>query len=134
MDTTTRRQFLTTTVTAVAGVAVAGSAVLASPTTDMFDEAAGRCCDPPGTNLRTVERCVLTQGGGTSPRTSPRSARKPLMTVTCDKCKTEYDDLYRLTYCPHEKFGMMTTIMRPDGARRGRRPGHAGGRSSAVQV
>jgi len=38
------------------------------------------------------------------------------MNVTCEKCGRGYDDVYRLTYCPHDKFGMMTTIMRPDGS------------------
>lgn len=34
----------------------------------------------------------------------------------CDDCGDEYDDLYRWTYCPHERFDMRTTVIGPDGA------------------
>jgi len=27
------------------------------------------------------------------------------MIVTCDACKLDYDDEYRLTYCPHDDLG-----------------------------
>jgi len=30
------------------------------------------------------------------------------MIVTCPKCGKVYDDTFRLTYCPHEKFQMRT--------------------------
>jgi hypothetical protein len=26
------------------------------------------------------------------------------MKTKCEKCGLEYDDMYRLTYCPHDKF------------------------------
>jgi hypothetical protein len=32
------------------------------------------------------------------------------MIVTCRTCQLEYDDLYKLTYCPHETFEMHTLI------------------------
>lgn len=32
------------------------------------------------------------------------------MIVSCEKCGLRYDDTYRLTYCPHEKFEMNTTV------------------------
>ncbi len=37
------------------------------------------------------------------------------MIVTCDDCKLEYDDVYRLTYCPHERFDMHTTVANSKG-------------------
>lgn len=40
------------------------------------------------------------------------------MVVTCDDCDEEYDDLYRLTYCPHERFEMSNHVYGtlPDGS------------------
>ena len=35
--------------------------------------------------------------------------------VTCQDCGTSYDDTYRLTYCPHERFAMQTVAVRADG-------------------
>ena len=32
--------------------------------------------------------------------------------VTCDKCGARYDDTYRLTYCPHQRFDMTTSVYR----------------------
>jgi hypothetical protein len=32
------------------------------------------------------------------------------MTATCEKCGKRYDDTYRLTYCPHDRFEMNTTV------------------------
>ena len=34
------------------------------------------------------------------------------MNVTCADCHLQYDDLYRVTYCPHQFFDMhtLTTI------------------------
>jgi hypothetical protein len=32
------------------------------------------------------------------------------MIVTCDKCKTTYDDLDHLTYCPHAYFEKARSI------------------------
>jgi hypothetical protein len=32
------------------------------------------------------------------------------MTVTCEKCGVRYDDTYRFTFCPHERFEMNTTV------------------------
>ena len=32
--------------------------------------------------------------------------------VTCDKCGARYDDTYRLTYCPHGRFDMATSVYR----------------------
>jgi hypothetical protein len=29
-----------------------------------------------------------------------------VMIVTCESCGVEYDDLYCLTFCPHDKFDM----------------------------
>lgn len=37
------------------------------------------------------------------------------MKVTCEKCDKEYDDTYRLTYCPHEWFEMHTKVHGGDG-------------------
>lgn len=37
------------------------------------------------------------------------------MLVSCDKCGAHYDDTYRWTYCPHDKFAMCTVVSRPDG-------------------
>lgn len=39
------------------------------------------------------------------------------MTVKCEKCNKLYDDVYRLTYCPHEKFQMRTIVAGPEGVR-----------------
>jgi hypothetical protein len=33
------------------------------------------------------------------------------MIVTCSSCHVEYDDVYRLTYCPHEPFAMRTVAV-----------------------
>ena len=38
------------------------------------------------------------------------------MTVTCEKCRVVYDDLYRLTICPHKKFEMHCRVVFPDGS------------------
>lgn len=38
------------------------------------------------------------------------------MLTTCQTCSLEYDDIYRLTICPHEKFEMYTTVMKADGS------------------
>ncbi len=38
------------------------------------------------------------------------------MLVKCATCHLEYDDTYRRTYCPHERFEMACTIIRRDGA------------------
>lgn len=32
------------------------------------------------------------------------------MVVTCEKCGARYDDIYRLTYCPHERFEMSCIV------------------------
>lgn len=32
------------------------------------------------------------------------------MTVTCDDCGLVYDDTYRWTYCPHDKFEMRSLV------------------------
>lgn len=32
------------------------------------------------------------------------------MMVTCEACGQTYDDVYRLTYCPHERFEMRTRV------------------------
>ena len=32
------------------------------------------------------------------------------MVVECGLCGLEYDDVYRLTYCPHEAFEMHTVV------------------------
>lgn len=37
------------------------------------------------------------------------------MLVTCDFCGLSYDDVYRLTYCPHEPFEMRCVVAGPDG-------------------
>jgi hypothetical protein len=36
------------------------------------------------------------------------------MVVTCSQCGKSYDDVYRLTYCPHEKFEMNTVVWSGD--------------------
>lgn len=42
------------------------------------------------------------------------------MNVTCPDCHQRYDDVYRLTYCPHDEFPMRTVVggVGPDGAYR----------------
>lgn len=32
------------------------------------------------------------------------------MVVKCEVCGARYDDTYRLTYCPHERFEMHCTV------------------------
>lgn len=32
------------------------------------------------------------------------------MIVTCNECGKSYDDVYRLTYCPHTYFEMNTVV------------------------
>ena len=32
------------------------------------------------------------------------------MTVTCEACGRTYDDTYRWTICPHERFQMRTVV------------------------
>lgn len=32
------------------------------------------------------------------------------MVVHCDKCHEDYDDTYRDTFCPHDKFSMHTIM------------------------
>jgi len=39
------------------------------------------------------------------------------MVVTCGDCWKRYDDTYRLTLCPHERFEMRTTVIGPEGIR-----------------
>ena len=34
------------------------------------------------------------------------------MRVFCDECDLHYDDTYRLTYCPHDGFNMVTLAVR----------------------
>ncbi len=41
------------------------------------------------------------------------------MKVTCGRCGKDYDDTYRLTYCPHAWFEMWTTVVGGDGKVRG---------------
>jgi hypothetical protein len=36
------------------------------------------------------------------------------MIVTCPKCGIYYDDVYKLTFCPHNKFEMNCTVGRGD--------------------
>jgi len=31
--------------------------------------------------------------------------------VTCEACNLVYDDTYRFTYCPHDKFEMHCTVV-----------------------
>lgn len=38
-----------------------------------------------------------------------------MASVTCERCSRTYDDTYRLTYCPHDKFEMHTLAVRGDG-------------------
>ena len=33
------------------------------------------------------------------------------MLVRCETCEIEYDDVYRLTYCPHESFEMRCRVV-----------------------
>lgn len=37
------------------------------------------------------------------------------MIRVCEQCGVRYDDLYRLTYCPHERFEMRTVCVDRDG-------------------
>lgn len=37
------------------------------------------------------------------------------MVVICEDCDLQYDDVYCLTYCPHEPFDMHCQAMRSDG-------------------
>lgn len=37
------------------------------------------------------------------------------MYILCEECGVTYDDVYRLTICPHDGFDMMTLVMRSDG-------------------
>lgn len=39
------------------------------------------------------------------------------MKITCPDCRREFDDVYRLTYCPHDEFPTRTVIggVGPDG-------------------
>ena len=39
------------------------------------------------------------------------------MTATCASCWKQYDDTYRLTICPHERFEMRTVVIGPEGIR-----------------
>ena len=32
------------------------------------------------------------------------------MLVQCETCQLEYDDVYRLTYCPHGRFEMRCKV------------------------
>jgi hypothetical protein len=36
------------------------------------------------------------------------------MIVTCPRCGIYYDDVYKLTICPHNKFEMNCTVGRGD--------------------
>ncbi len=37
------------------------------------------------------------------------------MRRTCEACGEEYDDVYRLTYCPHDQFEMNALVCGMDG-------------------
>ena len=37
------------------------------------------------------------------------------MVVSCSRCQQTYDDVYRLTSCPHDEFAMNVMVMRADG-------------------
>jgi uncharacterized protein (UPF0276 family) len=37
--------------------------------------------------------------------------------VHCADCLLVYDDTYRLTWCPHDGFDLVTTVVRGDGVR-----------------
>lgn len=37
------------------------------------------------------------------------------MIVRCEECFKVYDDIYRLTFCPHRSFSMHTIFVRPNG-------------------
>ena len=37
------------------------------------------------------------------------------MVVVCKECGENYDDVYRLTYCPHELFEMHTVAVNAEG-------------------
>ncbi len=39
------------------------------------------------------------------------------MVVTCKDCKREYDDVYHLTYCPHDYFEMHTQAVTSKGSK-----------------
>lgn len=39
------------------------------------------------------------------------------MWVVCPDCNKRYDDVYRRTFCPHDRFEMLTVAMRADGTR-----------------
>ena len=40
------------------------------------------------------------------------------MRVHCEQCNLDFDDLYSLTFCPHEAFPMRTHVTREDGKER----------------
>lgn len=40
------------------------------------------------------------------------------MKVRCNSCGLDYDDVYRLTFCPHDEFQMRTLVVRPGKADR----------------
>lgn len=40
------------------------------------------------------------------------------MIVKCEKCDALYDDTYRWTFCPHDRFDMATRVLRADGRER----------------
>ena len=39
------------------------------------------------------------------------------MMITCGDCGKQYDDVYRLTVCPHESFEMRTIVAGPEGVK-----------------
>jgi hypothetical protein len=45
-----------------------------------------------------------------------KNGRGDKMVVECPDCGLRYDDLYRLTYCPHVEFSMSTLVVRGDGS------------------
>jgi len=40
------------------------------------------------------------------------------MVVCCAVCTIDYDDTYRWTFCPHERFEMWCSVVRGDGETR----------------
>lgn len=41
------------------------------------------------------------------------------MRRTCPDCNLSYDDVYRLTFCPHDEFMMRTTVVGGNGKVKG---------------
>mgnify|MGYP001575200301 FL=1 len=40
------------------------------------------------------------------------------MIVQCGSCRIAYDDVYRFTFCPHERFEMQCMVVRGDGQKK----------------